>query len=219
MSAPTAEEYVNLADLARRLMAYRYRIFTAATQLSVGLCVAVLYMLWQVAGHAVFKEPWITPLIPVIFFLSFFVPLYLIAGFIWRTYWRSVRTLSAATEYRGEGRERLVPLVYALPIILVYTIPPPLPHWYSYAWFYGLTVSHVLEALLFEIPLAESSPEFSTISHRVTAALSIAASPVPAMISLGAETSFLPAHAAVIIALVAYLVAAILELRRAERLA
>ena len=219
MSVPSVEEYVNLADLARRLTAYRYRVFTAATQLSVGLCVAVLYMLWQVAGYAVLRERWIAPLIPVIFFLSFFVPLYFIASFIWRTYWRSVRALGVTVRRGERGRERLIPFIYALPIILVYAIPPPLPHWYSYAWFYGLTVSHMLETLLFEIPLARTSPEYSTISHRVTTILSVAASPIPAVISLGAEAPFLPAHAAVAIALAAYLVAAILELRRAERLA
>jgi len=220
VSTPSVKDYVDLADLAKRLTAYRYRVFTAATQLAVGLGVAVLYMMWQTVS-LVAPGGWkAVPLLPVVFFLSFFIPLYLIASFIWRSYVKSVRTLNIVVLRKDNSKKiyRLIPLVYAIPITVVYLIPPPLPHWYSYAWFYGLTVAHVLEALFFEIPLARRSSEFATVSHRVTAVLNAAASPIPAAVALKSRTGLPPAHVAVITALVVYLVAAMIELKRAEKL-
>jgi len=214
-------DYLELSDLVVKLVAYKYRIFVIVVELVLlvfAFILAILVSLYFQIAQAITLPPW---LVGLLLTLVFFVPLFLVAGLLWRIFSKSLSKAQAlARMYEGKKRidsTKIFALSYTVPYIVLYAIPPPIPNWRVIAWFYAWGIAHLLIAVFYERPLGKLNPNFKTQLFR-NAAILTGVLGIPVLYASAVLDMALAAQLTVLAYLIVYLVVAVVEIYRAEKL-
>lgn len=223
-SVEELEGQLRLANLAEKLIIYRFKV--AIATLNLVLAVAALIVVMLLFSRIPLIVTWVSGLpgqvsLIIIYAAYLAVPvaaLFAIAGLlVGKVYAKSFSPLlSIAKEGRGDVRRRLhiAPLVaYTLPFVALYAVHPA-PYWESYAWYISLLIASALMHLLYERPLNEAVEKLHCRVYMAQAALMAAFLPF----ILAASTSYASAADASLLAyLASNLLATLQEIYSAER--
>lgn len=151
-------EEKELAEITRRMIIYRFKIYSATTILHLALIVTsfaftVIYIVPAFSSNV---------LVNIIVFACILCVAFGTAIFMGGVFKKSLESLSASMGIPQERRRRahaIFSIAYSVPIILFYFVPPFLPGWYSYAWFLSLIVSNAIVYFFYERAMNKYIPD------------------------------------------------------------
>lgn len=212
------EDYRSLGRLAVKIIAYRFRIFTSVIVLSINSIFSAMYLtigLLEKAGSL----PRL-PILDIFFWIIPFMLTLLLVFILFGIFKRAFLEIPKLIKPREKVRINVglvFSIAYSLPFLIVYIAAPPLPFWDEYAWYYALLVGSLIVTLFYERPLSRAYPELSIKIFYTITVLLLLFSPIPvALTTLGIEG--LASIASSLITTICYLVSALREIYRAERL-
>ena len=213
------EDYRRLGRLAVKILAYRFRIFTAVMVLSINSIFSVFYLflgLLEIVGSMP-KIPllgyilWITP------FILVFLLTYVLLGIFKKTFIEIPKRIKPREKFDINVGLIFV-IAYTVPFILVNTIPVPLPYWESYGWYYALLAASTIVTVFYEKRLSKVLPELSIKIFYTITVLLLVFSPIPFALTVFGNSELIEISSSIIVTL-CYLIASLMEVYRAERLA
>ena len=147
-----------LAEITRRMIIYRFKIYSATTILHLALIVTsfifmIIYIVPAFSSNV---------LVNTIVFACILCVAFGTAILIGGVFKKSLESLSASAKIPRKHKHRanaVFSIAYSVPIILFYFIPPPFPGWYSYAWFLALIVSNAIVYFFYERAMNKYIPD------------------------------------------------------------
>lgn len=208
-------EEKELAEITRRMIIYRFKIYSATTILHIALVVAsftftVIYIIPAFSSNA---------LVNILVFACILCIAFGTAILIGRVFGKSLESLYASMGIpREQGRRAHVvfSIAYSVPIILFYFVPPFLPGWYSYAWFLSLIVSNAIVYFLYERAMNKYIPDLELKIYFTWTFLATLSTPI-----LAAAIVIAPSKAWVVAFVLYFITVALASLREvwsAERI-
>ena len=163
-----------LAEITRRMIIYRFKIYSATTILHLALIVTsfifmITYIVPAFSSNVLVNITIFSCILCVAFGTA------ILMGGVFR---KSLESLSALTKIPQEHRQRVhavFTVAYSVPILLFYFVPPFLPGWYSYAWFLALIVSNTIVYFFYERAMNKYVPDLKLkiyLTWTLSAALS-----------------------------------------------
>ncbi len=207
-----------LGRLTLKLLIYRFKVYSAITQLIIGLT-SLIIAFSLIFFSKFFSNIRVPEFIWIFIFLGFFTLFFSIAiaiDYIFRKSHRSLRyIISSKGKKIDEKRINYTyTLSFSLPYILLYMINP-LPLWYSYAWLLSMNIAYFMIWILYERYINNIIPD---LKLRINIFITVTLLPF-SFISLyfGSINDTLAIYSAVVGVAISSIISSIQEIYRAEK--
>jgi len=204
-----------LAEITRRMIIYRFKIYSATTILHLTLIVtsfifSILYIFPAFSSNIVMNILVFSCIMCVAFGTA------ILMGGVFRKSLESLHVSAKIPKKHVKRINAVFTVAYTVPMLLFYFVPPPFPGWYSYAWYLALVVSNAIVYFFYERAMNKYVPDLNFKLYFTWTLLTTLSTPI-----LAATVAVSPDKAwavAMILYFIAVALASLREVWSAERI-